>query len=412
MPLKVLIVWEYGGHLGHLGKLLPVAQVLRETGHEVVFGVADEASARPFLNSAGFASISIPLISLPAKTVPGDDAISHAEVLLRCGFADGPLALAGVKAWHHFLIQVKPDAMLVDASPLALYAARSMGLRSMAMGHGFDIPPQGAKPCFAPWVVGAAQRMRAGELALQTVFDQLAAELCGLWGVQVPRSTDELFSPEHCLICTWPELDHFDRPAPAQVETSRYVGPIWGELPGATSVSWSQVGIGMARPKVLCYVYPHKKCLDLIWQSLVQKNADVLVVAPGASDAECQAIRACNVQVTNRPTQLGSLLSQCHALVCHGGVGLVSMALHAGKPLLLLPEYMEHAVLAYRLSRQGLALATVRLLDANVVNEKVARLLGDAALIRNAGAFAAKYAHYSPTAAAKYVAIKTVNLQR
>ena len=36
------------------------------------------------------------------------------------------------------------------------------------------------------------------------------------------------------------------------------------------------------------------------------------------------------------------------------------MTLHAGKPLLLLPEHWEQVILAWRLQQNGLALATVR----------------------------------------------------
>ncbi|WP_300180761.1 nucleotide disphospho-sugar-binding domain-containing protein [Rhodoferax sp.] len=383
-----------------------MAHVLRAAGYEVVFGVANLVSVKPVLNAVGYASIRIPVALPGTKSSFGGSAMGHAEVLLGSGFSDGQQALAGVQAWYSLLVRVQPAAVLVDASPLALYVARCMGLRSMAIGHGFDIPPQNLKPCFAPWTDDAHQRMEAGARELQGVFDQLAVALSGHWGRQVPTSMDDLFDPAHCFLCTWPELDYFDRPGLTPEEASSYEGPIWGAFPGARPHRWPENSREGQRSKVLCYVYLREKHFDLIWQTLAQAGADVLVIAPGASEDVCQAVRAFKVQVINYSVQLGSLLSQCDVVLCQGGMGLVSMALHAGKPLLLLPEYMEHAVLAYRLVRQGLALATARLHDMTVVKDKVERLLGDAQLARAAGALAEKYAGYSPLLAAEHAAFR------
>jgi UDP:flavonoid glycosyltransferase YjiC (YdhE family) len=49
LAIKVLIVWEHGGNLGHLFRLLPIAGALKEVGYEVVFAVADVLAARRYL---------------------------------------------------------------------------------------------------------------------------------------------------------------------------------------------------------------------------------------------------------------------------------------------------------------------------------------------------------------------------
>ena len=42
----ILIVWEHGGNLGHLGRLLPIARTLRQQGYTVVFAEIGRASCR------------------------------------------------------------------------------------------------------------------------------------------------------------------------------------------------------------------------------------------------------------------------------------------------------------------------------------------------------------------------------
>ena len=406
----ILIVWEHGGHLGHLGRLLPIAEALRASGHKVVLAVPDLPAVAAIVDGAGFALELLPAGVFRMAQPKKSGSISHAEVLLHSGFADAQHAALAVRAWHSLFDRVRPDAVLVDASPLAHYAARCAGVRAQVISHGFDLPPHGTKPCFAPWRAGVQQRMQASAEELQAAFAALASALKPALGNRVPQDLDDLFRPQDGLLCTWPELDHFDRPEHRDGGGAQYLGPVWGDLTNAARTGdWPVTDPITRRPKVLCYLYLHNaNPYALVLQSLVQQGADVLVVAPGASGPLCESMQTANVQVIGQAVALEPLIAECDAVVCHGGAGTVSMALHAGKPLLLLPRYLEHVVLAQSLWIRKLAAATVRLREAAIVTDHVAQLLTGPILRPGALQFAARYTGYRPKTAVQAVVRRLV----
>jgi UDP:flavonoid glycosyltransferase YjiC (YdhE family) len=391
----ILIIWEHGGNLGHLSRLLPIAIALREAQWKVVFAAADEIAAKRFLDAAGFGSIKMPRIGAKAAA-DLSGPLNHAEILLRMGFERVPEARSTIGQWQALFETVKPVAVLVDASPLALYAARSAGIPAVVIGHGFEIPPeQEPRPCFMPWIENSAAKTAELEVRLEASLKELAKTMPARYGEKAPKSLKDLFHSDGVALCAWPELDHFDRNAGIASSSSVYTGPIWSEPSDGEALSWPD-GSG---PKVLCYLNLRDKRYDLVWQALKSHEANVLIISPSDVPKACEAARGWGIKVAERPIQLSPLMKDCDAVVGHGGMGLTSMALHAGKPVLLLPEHMEQTILAYRLGKQGLALATIRQNDKSLVNQKISRLLHDDSLRLEVRKFAAVYSTYTPSVA-------------
>lgn len=380
----VLIAWLHGGNLGHLGRLLPVAQALRACGREVRFAVADAVAAEKHLAPAGFEWVAAPVP--PASPVQGQ-VLNHAGILLRCGFADATDALAAhARQWQALFQQVHAHVLLADAAPLALYAAHAAALPALALGHGFEVPPALPGLNFAPWLPAAREDAAAAEARLAHTLEELAQRL----GTSTaPRSMAELFPAQACVLCTWAELDHFDRPGqPA------YVGPVWGDL-----AQGPRVGFKRAQgPRVLVYLNLIDKRYDLLWQALTAAGADVMVLSPGGTPWAHDAARGWGVEVVDHPVDLTPLLAQADAVVNHGGMATCSMALLAGKPLLVLPQNAEQGILAHRLARRGLAAATVRLRDKANMQQRAKALL-DGSPRQAVAALAARYSGYTPAAA-------------
>lgn len=415
----ILIVWEGGGNLGHLARLLPVARRLRELGCRVVFAVAREEAGRRHLAPEGFEWIRAPQVSswLPAQqpdamTEPTGAAqalvaqvsemapvLCHSELYLRVAFGRPEAASLCVRQWLALFERVRADALLVDASALALYAAQCIGLPALALGHGFELPPAGrghegeaSEPCFMPWQDGAAQRMAALGHQLRQALRQLGQLQPGELARRAPMSLAALFAPSAVALCTWPELDHFERAGAPGGTPPRYVGPIWSEPPDGKTLAWPN----KPGPKVLGYLNLRDKRHDLLWQALTQAGANVVLLSPAGMPRACEAVRGWGVTVVEESVRLSSLLGEATAVLNHGGMGTVSMALHAGKPLLLLPETVEQGILAWRLSRQGPALATVRLKDKAKMRELVGSMLESADLKARAQAFARPYSDFTP----------------
>ncbi len=392
--------------MGHLARLLPVARRLRDSGCRVVFAVVNEQAGARRLTPEGFERTRAPQVQVTAGENPPGSAVEtgsvlcHSELYLRVAFGRPDLAGQCVRQWLALFDDLRPAALLVDASPLALYAALCLGLHSVAIGHGFEVPPQGDnEPCFKPWEDGAAQRMEAFGHQLREALRRVRQLLPVALAQRAPLSLHDLFAPSATALCTWPELDHFERATPPGGAPAHYVGPIWSEPPDGHILAWPQ----RPGPKVLCYLNLRDKRHDLLWQALTQAGANVVVLSPGGVPRACEAVRGWGVTVVEEQIRISSMLGECTAVVTHSGMGTVSMALHAGKPLLLLPENVEQGILAWRLSRQGLAVATVRLKDKTKVRERVGSVLDGAPLKLCAQAFARKYSGFTPEMAVSEV---------
>lgn len=309
------------------------------------------------------------------------------------GFERVPEARSTIGQWHAQFEMVKPAAVLVDASPLALYAARSAGLPAVVIGHGFEIPPeQEPRPCFMPWIENSAAKTAELEVRLEASLKELAKTMPACHGEKAPTSLKDLFHSDRVALCTWPELDHFDRNAGIASSFSVYTGPIWSEPSDGEALNWPD-GSG---PKVLCYLNLRDKRYDLVWQALKSHEANVLIISPSGVPKACEAARGWGIKVAERPIQLSPLMKDCDAVVGHGGMGLTSMALHAGKPMLLFPEHMEQTILAYRLGKQGLALGTIRLKVKTGITTKIDQLLNSDTLKQQARKFSFLHSSYHP----------------
>ena len=106
---------------------------------------------------------------------------------------------------------------------------------------------------------------------------------------------------------------------------------------------------------------------------------------------------------------MGSLLTDCDAVIGYGGTGWASMALLGGKPLMLLPMHLEQGLLAYRLTQRGLAVSSLSLLNKEQVQARVAQLLQGTALQERCKQLSQRYAGYEPQQAVDRVVAKLVN---
>ena len=410
----VLVVWEHGGNLGHLARLIPVMRALCERGRAVVFSVAQPQAVAPLLSGTGVTIVQAPqvLLSLSFSTA----ATCPADIWLRCGFASPPHAMACVRLWLGLFERLQPTSVLVDASPVALYAAKFAGLPTVALGNGFELPPALTGLSYAPWqdgvVDGAADVVRHSERVLESALVGLASCLAseaspssrGEAGLGQARSVGAILSFSRQALCIWPELDHFDRVegGAGGASAADFVGPIWSDLPGARALAWPD----KPGAKVLCYLALTDSHYDFMWHALQRQGANVLVVSPAGLDWVCESARSRGVTVYQQPAALAGLLPDCDAVIGHGGMGLTGRALHAGKPLMLLPTQLEQSLLAYKLVQRGLAISTLDLLNKAQVQARVTQLLQDMALRARAVRLSARYPGFTPDTAIDRVVTK------
>lgn len=149
-------------------------------------------------------------------------------------------------------------------------------------------------------------------------------------------------------------------------------------------------------PKIVCYLNLVDKRHDLLWQAMSNFGVNALVVSPAGNPKACASARGWGVEVVEHPVGIEKLMPDCTAVVGHGGMGLTSLSLARGKPLLLLPEHMEQFILAQRLFRRDLASGTIRLRKKEKIQSLVENLFTKDLESRARISFAARHSAYAP----------------
>ena len=94
---RILCAWEFGGDLGHVRRLLPIARELRRLGHEAAFAFRDLAPLGAHA-AEGFEWFQAPLTRPPPAQNPAP--LSPSDVLLNLGYDDAA-GLAGALSVAH-----------------------------------------------------------------------------------------------------------------------------------------------------------------------------------------------------------------------------------------------------------------------------------------------------------------------
>jgi UDP:flavonoid glycosyltransferase YjiC (YdhE family) len=282
---------------------------------------------------------------------------SYASLLHNVGFSDPVNLAAWIAGWRDLITTLDIDEVCVEHSPVALVAAGSLGLPALCVGQSFTVPPLVQPfPSFWPGLPVDDDVLDANE---RTVLAALNTALRQL-GLPPLDSLQAIFRSALPGLLTYQELDHYDLPRPEP-----YLGLPEDTAHGAEP-SWP-AGSG---PRLFVYLQPSSR-LNQVLEELSRSSARVLVH------------RGDNIDVARAA-------AECDGFMSHGGPGVVSEMLLAGKPGLLLPNYHEQLLLARRVVDLGAVLVPEH--QDLALDEAIDRLLHDATLRAGAEAFAARYA--------------------
>ena len=137
---RVLLAWEHGRNLGHISRLLAVAQLVEEQGGEPVWAVPPAYMQAPQLRGVPHARHAAPVMrqAAPAARQRID---SFAYILLSFGFGDVAVLGEAVRARVQLFETVQPRSVVLDYAPAAQLAAQLLGLRASQISSGFNAPP-------------------------------------------------------------------------------------------------------------------------------------------------------------------------------------------------------------------------------------------------------------------------------
>jgi UDP:flavonoid glycosyltransferase YjiC (YdhE family) len=336
--MRVLLTWELGLNLGHLTRLLPVAQQLKADGHVVLVAVRDIQAAAIVLGPAGIPFVQAP--HLPQGISLAHRATGYADILLSQGWSDQSALWGLTQGWLNIFQLFRPNKLILDYSPTVSLAARIAGIPTILVGNGFELPPlTDPLPAFQGFSWALPEKAAESEtLAVSSANGVLRA-------FRRPSivALRDLVMDEIRLFATFPDLDHY-----GEREDAEYIGPLMGELM-APSVDWPE-GEG---PKIFACLRPDTSHVQEILGALAAMSARVVCIASGFAISQLQPYRRQHIRYSLGPVDLQPLLD-ANLCITYGAEGTIMKFLLAGVPQLISPWHVEAFMAARAIELVGL----------------------------------------------------------
>lgn len=379
---NILIAWELGSGLGHVGPLRAIGADLVRRGNSVAVAAPNVGLCRQAFAGSGVEALRSPALPISDKRLKFP--CTYSDILHDCGYSSAVNLIVALGEWLQLFDLVRPDLVLADHSPSALLASRVRDLPTASIGTGFVCPPD-VTPL--PSLRSDITEPHWADEIEQTVLDNMNAALARHDGAPLSRVTEIFGSVDRQYLLTIDELDHYRRWRDQDPPRTTYWPPV-GNLPGDVC-NWPDGSINTNGPRVFVYLRRNEPLLPLL-QGLAYKNHPTICYAPHFTRDMAAAFTGTSIAISTTPVDLSRLTRQCDAAVLHGGHGTVCDFLRAGVPLLLLPLMLEQQITAERLAELHAGLHAP-LDDLNAIASALEQLLADSTYRRSARAMAVQF---------------------
>jgi UDP:flavonoid glycosyltransferase YjiC (YdhE family) len=383
--MRMLFAWELGGNSGHLSRDLPIAERLRDLGHDVSFAVCDLDGAERMLAPAGFAFMACPSLIQPPRREHAP--VNYSDILAAHGYAEKSRLSALLRAWVTLLRSAAIDIVVSDFAPTALLAARVLGLRAEVVGPPFSVPPAVSPlPSIRPWDRITHEQLLQADARVLTAMNAALAEL----GLTALPDVASLYAgiPPH--LTHFAELDCY-----GPRTSANYIGPIAARN-SFPMVEWQQSG----GKKVFAYLHSDVPGLEPLLQVIQEVGADVICVIAGAPDSMIDRLRRTGLNARNKPVDVSMLLPDADLVVGYGSAGLIAESLLRGVPMLLTPLQIEHHLNALMAAKSGAALLVDEQRTVARFRAALHSVMSESRIREAARVFAEKYRSFDLDAAA------------
>ncbi|ACM21671.1 glycosyltransferase, putative [Geotalea daltonii FRC-32] len=374
---RFMLAWELGGNYGHLGKLVPLTHAIKDKGHDVALAVRDLAALGKCLDRTAATLLQAPIDSHPRRKC---QPVSFADILDDVGFGS-PERLDGlVRGWHGLFDLYRPEVVVAEYAPSAVFAARLAGIPCLRMDTGFAIPPDVSPyPCFRPWLKLRREQLLEKETGMLQAINQVRED----YGYSAHEHLFQAVQADLTLLTTVPELDHY----PAR-KGGRHIGPLLN-LDTGQDIPWP----GGNGPRIFAYLHPFPG-LGLVLDGLRNCGGQTIAVVPGISQEICDRYRGSKFSISDQPATLRHILPKAELVVSHTGHGLTSAALLAGVPTLAIPTQIEQMMLMRTIERLGTGTGVTPNALRTHFQEILQKTLADQEITHRTQELAAKYSRY------------------
>jgi rhamnosyltransferase subunit B len=343
MGRRILLAWELGGGDGHRLKLNWLASALRDRGHEVHMVVPAAAS--------GDVAIQGPLwpgMLDPQRIRNHPTATGQVDILAAYGLAEPGVFGRLLHEWHSIFRTLKPDLVVAETAPACLTAARGR-LPTLAIGNGYSLPPieldkfPNFRPDRPPPIISEQSLLEAVNGALTEVSGTPLQTLPQIYGAD--RTCVGMFS----------ELD------PYAASRKQPLAAPW--LP-----EW-EGGAEMRREEVFCYFSIATRRLETIIEALGRAafaGVPVSIYIPRPRPGISVLLASTKIRVEPKPLSLSEIQSRARMIMSFGSLGLVSFALAAGIPQIIIPLSMPNRMTGKAVEALGTGMS-IRLKTGNPI---------------------------------------------
>jgi hypothetical protein len=380
MP-TVLFTWEFGGGLGHLVNILPLAKGLRERGHHVVAAVRDPPLADRVFQGMDVQCHQAPVVShRPLSCVKAVRSFAH--LLVNNGFDDRNELQSLSQAWRDLYESVRPDVIVFDHSPTAILAARSYGAKKVLLGTGFFCPiDEYPLTDLRPWLGNAGEQLHIDEDRVRENINHVLTA----WGLTPLERLSQLYHQvDENFLVTFPELDHYGaRP------NVRY----WGAWPniGGKEAIWPD-GNGK---RVYAYLKPFP-ALPKLLSFLNDLKCPAIVYMAGAAYHELQQhFESGTLRFESEWLNLAHVARECDLAILNGNHGTTVSMLMVGRPTLQIPLFLEQGLFSMAIERLGAGIS-IAPDKPELIQSKLNSLLTSGECTKGAVEFARRYADFDP----------------
>lgn len=383
----VLFAWELGGNFGHVSKIAEVARHLDKRA-QLTIAVRDPIAFRRIAPDLNCTLLSAPAAPPPPPTPRPLPVHTYPEGLQGLGWSNVEELGTLAEAWRGLFSLCRPDAIVAQAAPTALLAARGLGIPTAMFGSGFDAPPRSTPmPRFYYW---EPERAPSRE---PSVLETANKVLKGLDQPPMTRFCD-LLRTDRYLLATFAEIDHYAPRTDFEPDPPAYLGQLFTTDAGRP-MRWKK----SAKRRVFAYLRPRTHGFESGVKALttLDKKTDVILAAPGASDKLAQSLKETPVRLVNTPVRLQELLPDCDLGVSHTSNGIAAAFVMAGVPQVGLPSHAEQDMVARAVAMNRLGLGVLGQFGPDQAFEAIQKALEGTHLREATKAKAQRLAQTLPT---------------
>ncbi len=381
MAKRILLVWELGEGAGHLLRLGWIAKALGERGYEPIFALPQtEALAVIEEPLKGRARLDPPVWPRQRSQPPDSNrrrAATMGDILAQRGLHAAEAIDALFCEADRLIAAADPQAIVADYAPASLVSARGR-IPSIAVGNSFTLPP---------WQLARFDSL--DHLGRAPIFDEaetlaLLNERLTSAGRRALQHLPEVFYADRTSVGTFSELDPY-----AHVRCDPPVSP-W--LP-----TWEQGG-PQQRKEIFCYLSAGSDFQSTVLLALadVARTTPVRLHARHLTREAVTLLIAAKVTVEPKPIPFELIQTRSRLIVSLGSFGLVSCALAAGIPQIVLPPNLAMDVTGRAVEALGvgrcLRLQPSNPLEPALLAQVIGETFGNAALRETAERLAPGFA--------------------